>query len=194
MRRFALLASFVAVPLTAQGNPGSTRPLQVVVSGGAQVPTGSFGDYHDLGVHADVGLVVNIGGMRFRPELSYTRFKLKEVLTSPTAAAGTTGYSSDALSTLLGGFANLELPLGHGAVQPFVLGGLGAVDINSDATTSTDALKKVKASINIGAGIRFRMGGIGGVIEARLNNIPGSDPNAYFKDVKTIPVTFGLVF
>ena len=31
-------------------------------------------------------------------------------------------------------------------------------------------------------------------LEARFNNVPASDTEAFFRDVKIIPVTFGLVF
>lgn len=201
MRVMLFLANLgAAAPVAAQLPP--QRPIQIVVSGGFQLPTGSFADYHDLGVHADVALSVRAGGMRLRPELTYSRFNLKESFTLPSilsqrgAAAGgmRAGPYDDALSTLLGGFANLELPLSQGSFQPFLLAGVGAVSLSSDATLDADALKDVKASISLGAGIRFRLGSIMGLIEARLNNVPTDDARAFFKDVRTVPVTFGLVF
>ncbi len=190
----------LAAPVAAQFP--SQRPIQIVVSGGLQVPTGSFADYHDLGLHADVALSVRAGGLRLRPELTYSRFNLKEAFTLPSAfnQAGTAaggmraGPYNEALSTLLGGFANLELPLSQGSFQPFLLAGVGAVSLNSDATLDAESIKEVKASLNVGAGIRFRLGGIMGLIEARLNNVPTDDTRAFFKDVRTVPVTFGFVF
>jgi hypothetical protein len=174
------------------------------VSGGLQVPTGGFGDVHDLGTHADASIVFSgLGGLRLRPEISYARFKVKEAIDglstqrlSPMGAAGGMRRDaySDAVSSLLGGFANIELPLGHGGFQPFLLGGVGAVSVKSDATLNSLESSDVKASINLGAGVRFRLGGIGGLIEARLNNVPAGDSKAYFKDVRSVPVTFGLVF
>lgn len=188
---------------SAQG-PRSTRPVQLVVSGGLQVPTGGFGDVHDLGTHADASLVFSgLGGLRLRPEISYARFKVKDAinglstqrLSSMGAAGGIRRDAyTDALSTLLAGVANIELPLGHGGFQPFLLGGVGAVSVKSDATLAALKSSDVKMSLNVGGGIRFRLGGIGGLIEARLNNVPAGDSKAYFKDVRTVPVTFGLVF
>lgn len=200
MRALLFALALLPAALAAQS---TERPLRVIVSGGLQVPTGGFADYHDLGVHADAALLLSVGGFKFRPELSYSRFNLKDAFEVPSvlgqsggAAAG--GARRDAydgaLSTLLGGFANIELPLGQGGVQPFLLGGVGAVNVKSDAATAAEAVSDVKASFNIGAGIRFRLGGISGLIEARVNDVPSSDTRAFFKGVRTIPVTFGLVF
>lgn len=200
MRVAAFVFAFVPALLTAQA---AERPIRLVVSGGLQVPTGTFADYHDMGAHADVSVLLNIAGFRLRPELSYSRFNLKDDFDLPAlfgrsgnGAAG--GYRrdayDDAISSLLGGFANIELPLGRGAFQPFLLGGVGAVNVNTEATTAATAVKELKASLNVGAGVRFRMGPISGLVEARVNNVPSDDAKAFFKDLRTIPVTFGLVF
>jgi hypothetical protein len=186
--------------------PVTTRPVQLVISGGVQVPTGGFGDWHDLGTHYDASLIINaLGRVRLRPELTYARFKVKEALAvvsaQRNAAPGGAGAGAardlygDALSSVFGGIANLEVPLGPQGFQPFLLAGLGAVQLKSDATSAADALSEVKATVNLGAGVRFRLGGIGGLIEARFNNVPaGDNTSAYFSDVRTIPVTIGLVF
>ncbi|MBK8247223.1 MAG: outer membrane beta-barrel protein [Gemmatimonadetes bacterium] len=200
MRR--LLLVLACLPLSARAQ-GAERPFRLVVTGGLQLPTGSFADYHDYGVHADVGLQLKTGALRLRPELSYSRFGFKELSEVLTGLAGAPGGAaagarrdaySDAVTTLLGGFANLELPLGSGRVQPFLLAGVGAVKVASDATASTLSFSDVNASLNFGAGFRVRMGGISGLIEARFNNVPAGDTQAFFKDLRTIPVTFGFVF
>ena len=207
MRPYLLALALIGSGSLSQAQvPVATRPIQLVVSGGLQLPTGGFGDFHQMGAHADASLVINaFGGMRLRPELSYARFKVKEALTalsSRTSALGAAGgaagaradLTTDAVSSLMGGFANIELPLGPAGFQPFVLAGLGAVSVKTDASTAAEALSEVKASVNLGAGIRFRLGKLGGLIEARMNNVPTNDTKAYFKGVRTIPVTFGLVF
>lgn len=205
MRIALLLPALLGVTsLAAAQAPRSTRPVQLVVSGGLQVPTGGFGDVHDLGTHADASIVFSgLGGLRLRPEISYARFKMKDVIdglsTQRLSSMGLAGGArrdvyTDAVSSLLGGFANIELPLGNGGFQPFLLGGVGAVSVKSEATLDRLETRDVKASLNVGAGIRFRLGGIGGLIEARLNNVPAGDSKAYFKDMRSVPVTFGLVF
>ncbi len=78
-----------ATPMLAHAQPGgSTRPVTVIVSGGASVPTGGFKDYNDLGVHGDVSLLVRFAGqaIRLRPEFSYARFSVKqEAVTLPSS-------------------------------------------------------------------------------------------------------------
>jgi opacity protein-like surface antigen len=206
-RSLQAAAVLVGVVGTAAGAQGSTRPLQLVVAGGAAVPTGGFKDYHDLGVQADVGVLINVFGrsLRLRPQVTYARFKLKDALQYQTAlqtlAGGAVvardvvaGYGSEQLSRLLGGFANIEIPLGPEGFQPFLLGGVGAVDVQTDANSTGSRVSFNKASFNVGAGVRFKLGAIAGVLEARLNDVPSNDAKAYFKGVQTIPVTFGLVF
>jgi opacity protein-like surface antigen len=200
-----LLAS-AALTLTAAVAPAqmaSPRPIQLIVSGGVSVPTGGFGDSHDMGVHADASLLINALGrsLRLRPEMTYARFGVKELgaLLGTTSRHGSAGgrardAASAAVSSLLGGFANIEIPLGPAGFQPFLLAGVGAVKFKSDVSDGVSSIDATKTSLNLGAGVRFKLGPIGGLIEARFNNVPASDTETFFKDVKTIPVTFGLVF
>lgn len=205
MCRSLFVTALLVVTAISAGAQGSPRQVQLVVAGGLQVPTGGFGDVHDLGLHADASVLFNgFGSLRLRPEISYARFRIKEALGQLSgqrlAGVGAAGGAardeySGALSTLLGGFANLELGLGSGGFQPYVLAGIGAVSFKTDKSLDALEASDVKASVNLGAGVRFRLGGIGGMIEARLNNVPaGDNTRAYFKDVRSIPVTFGLVF
>lgn len=188
---FALCCG-ITVPCAAQETLFA-RPVRVVISGGMQVPTGDFADAHKLGAHAEVGVLIRAFGVQLRPELSYVRFpgQLLRALTAMPTTGNTA--TTDPLSTLLGGFANIELPLGSGRMQPYLLGGLGAVNLTSDVG-SIEQVSDVKASINVGVGMRFRMGGISGFVEARLNNVPAGDAQAIFKDLRSIPVSFGFVF
>lgn len=186
---------------TASAQMASTRPVQLVVSGGLSVPTGGFADVHDMGVHADASLLINAlgGSLRLRPELTYTRFGVKDLgsilgATVQDRRAGGVAAESDAISSLLGGLANFEIALGPAGFQPFVLAGVGAIKFKSDISDGVSSIDETKTMLNLGAGVRFRMGAIGGLIEARFNNVPTGDTHTYFKSVKTIPVTFGLVF
>ena len=194
------VASFLLVAATASAQRASTRPVQLIVSGGVSVPTGGFGDSHDMGVHADASLLINVFGqsLRLRPEMTYARFGVKE-LGALLNGAGIQGASarasvSDDVSSLIGGFANIEIPLGPPGFQPFLLAGIGAVKFKSDISDGASSIDATKTSLNFGGGLRFRLGAIGGFLEARFNNVPASDTEAFFRDVKIIPVTFGLVF
>lgn len=195
----AVACLLCGTPASAQ--MASTRPVQLVVSGGVSVPTGGFADVHDMGVHADASLLINALGtsLRLRPELTYSRFGVKALgsllgTTLQDRRAGGMAAGSDAVSSLLGGLANIEIALGPAGLQPFVLAGVGAIKFKSDISDGVSSIDETKTMLNLGAGVRFRMGAIGGLIEARFNNVPAGDTQTYFKSVKTIPVTFGLVF
>lgn len=208
---------FVALPyspLPAQDAP-TTRPVAVVVSGGAAVPLSGFRDYNDLGVHADVSLLLRVSSyaLRLRPEFSYGRFALKSnysavllsapaVSSAPHARSGHAslssadvlpGYrdeSSDA-STLLGFLGNIELPVARGV---YLLVGVGATSVTSGATAGTQDVSQTGLTYNGGAGVRFRMGAISGFLEGRVKNVSLDQGRALFSEVRTIPVSFGLVF
>lgn len=202
----ALSGAVSSLPARAQ-LPGSTRPISVVVSGGATVPTGSFKDYHDLGMHADVSLLLNLFGqsLRLRPELTYGRFAISDEIRASlglsrqgalaSMLAGGTAKSAaldgDAVSTLLGGFGNVEIPLAGGL---YALAGIGAVGLSTDVTSGGQSLSTTNLSYNGGAGLRFKLGAIAGFIEGRLTGISVDKGRALFRDVRTVPVTFGLVF
>lgn len=220
----AALWGTATVPAWAQGAV-STRPVSVVVAGGASVPVGGFKDYNDLGVHADVSLLLRFAGqsIRLRPEFSYARFNVKSIeipqvtsnwagMVSPNRAASataggrpTTGGQfittsalppppsplADGASTLLGLLGNIEVPLAGGL---YVIGGVGATNVKSGASSSANDVSQTALTYNGGAGIRFRLGGISGFIEGRLKDIAVDQGRALFSDVKTVPVSFGLVF
>lgn len=200
MRSFiAAAVAYLLYGTTASAQMASARPVQLVVSGGVSVPTGGFADVHDMGVHADASLLINAlgGSLRLRPELTYSRFGVKDLLFgTPLQDQGAGGLAagSDAVSSLLGGLANIEIALGPTGFQPFVLAGVGAIKFTSDISDGVSSIDETKTMLNLGAGVRFRMGAIGGLIEARFNNVPAGDTQTYFRSVKTIPVTFGLVF
>lgn len=194
----AVASLLAAAPLAAQVPGSSGRPISIVFSGGATVPTGSFKEYHDFGFHGDVSVLLRLfgAGIRLRPEITYGRFSVKDAIQSAlkgTSGAGTSNaaYSSADVSTLLGAFGNIEFPLVGGL---YLLGGVGAVGLSSEVTTSTTPLSETKLSYNGGAGLRFKIGGISGFVEGRLANLAVEKGAALFKDVKTIPVSFGLVF
>lgn len=192
-------------PLQAQFT-GNTRPVSLVISGGATIPTGSFKDYHDLGVHGDAALLINLLGksLRLRPELTYGRFSISDKLSTalalsralrpallPSGRHAAAAYSSSDVSTLLGGFGNIEVPLAAGL---YVLAGVGAIDLKTDATTTGASFSATNLSYNGGAGVRFKLGSIAGFVEGRISDIAIDKGKALFKDVRTVPVTFGLVF
>lgn len=205
------------------------RRIRLVVSGGLNVPTGGFSDYHDLGVQASGSALIRVVGKRFRirPEVAYAQFgvledkvrrlaqsagiaDVQEARLSRVAMGGATSdvarvaggpklpdltkLRDGAISSLLGTFANIEIPLGPGGFQPYVIGGIGAVAFRTDVTTVNEAIDGVQWAYNAGAGLRFRLGPLGGGLEARLRQIPVDEAKTFFKNVVAVPVSFSLVF
>lgn len=99
-----------------------------------------------------------------------------------------------AISSLLGTFANIEIPLGPDGFQPYLIGGVGAVAFRTDVTTVNEAIDGVQWALNAGAGIRFRLGPIGGGLEARFREIPVDGARTFFDHVTAIPISFSLIF
>jgi hypothetical protein len=99
-----------------------------------------------------------------------------------------------AISSVLASFANIEVPLGPRGLQPYIIGGVGAVSFRTDVTTVGEAIDGVQWGYNAGAGIRFRLGPLGGGLEARFRGIPVNEAKTFFHSVSTVPVSFSLVF
>lgn len=209
----ALGVASLPSPLLAQNAP-QTRPIALVISGGAAVPLSGFRDYSDLGVHADVSLLVRVASFaaRLRPEFTYSRFGLKPrpivlLQTAPPASGlGTRmgsasmssadvvegyGQGTGSASTLLGLLGNVELPLASGF---YLLAGVGATSVTTGATTASGDVSTTGLTYNGGAGLRFHLGAITGFIEGRMKGISLDKGRALFGDVRTVPVSFGLVF
>ncbi len=243
MRRWPvalLLLAASAAPLrgqdtaAAQGTPlAPERRVRLIVSGGLNVPTGGFSDYHDLGVQASGSALIRVVGRKFRlrPEVAYARFGvLEDKVRRLAQSAGIASVTHDArapgrarlaqgmvagasarvaggpklpdlgklrdgaISSVLGTFANIEIPLGPRGFQPYLIGGVGAVSFRTDVTTVGEAINGVQWAYNAGAGLRFRLGPIGGGLEARFRGIPVDEAKTFFHNVAAIPVAFSLVF
>ena len=165
---------------------GSTRPVNLVISGGLTVPSADLGDFHDPGIHYDASLIFNIPGfpISLRPEFSLTRFKLKEpVLSAPNA---------DDVTNMMAFMGNIELPLGGGL---YVLAGGGLLSLTAaDGLTGAEEEASKKFTFDAGAGFRFSLGSARGFVEARIGAASYDEGKVGFSKAQFIPVTFGLVF
>lgn len=208
----AIVTSLVSIAPTAWSQ-SSPRSVAGIVSAGVAIPSGSFKEHHDLGFHAAVSALVRLSGqgLRLRPELSVSHFSIKEpigvvVPLSVNPAVGgldrTRGRTASAqvapddegtsgASTLLSVLGNVELPLARGA---YLVGGVGGTRVSSEANRSGDTVQQTALTYIGGAGVRFRLGGIAGFVEARWQNLSADDAKFSFTSVRTIPVTIGLVF
>lgn len=205
----AAVLVLAALP-TRAWSQAPARPMAIVASGGAALPSGAFGDDHTVGVHGAVSLLIRLAGegLRLRPELGVGRFGLKDgvgtvvpLAMSPAAAAMSRtagarvvpGDGSDAVgaSTLLSLLANLELPLARGA---YLVGGVGATRINTLAASRDRDVNQTALAYNGGAGVRFRVGRVEAFVEARLHALSLDEERVAFSGVRTIPLAIGVVF
>jgi hypothetical protein len=183
--------SLTTVPLCAQNRGGGPRIIQFVVNGGAAVPTGKFSDAHDMGLHAAGSIILNVLGLRLRPEATWTKFNIKDAFKNnlPCTPPGcTTGAGS---TQMIGAMGNIELPLFAGL---YVIGGVGELSLSTDNAAGAATFKGAKFTIDGGAGWRARVGAISVFLEGRVNSVYTDQGAVNWKDVKVIPVTFGLVF
>lgn len=170
----------------AQGRGGANnRPVRVVISGGLTLPSGDLKDLHDTGFHYDAALLVRFAGVpiSLRPELSLTRFSLKNA-----AGSGGSGYGSGD-TQMLGALGNLEVPLAGGL---YVMAGGGLLNLKTPDATGD--ISQSKVTFDAGAGLRFNLGSISGFVEGRMGTASYDQGKFGFSKAQFIPITFGLVF
>lgn len=186
-----LFASSSAAGQPANFGAANTRPVRLLVGGGANVPLGDFGDSYDAGFNVQGALLLNLGGfpLRLRTDVQYARMPLKELASS---LAGS-GYGDDN-ATLFGGLLNVTLPLGVGPVRPYLMAGLGAFNVDPAQLSAAAVESSVEFAINGGAGLQIRLLGIDAFVEARLSNIYTDKGALDTKSIQMLPVTFGLIF
>jgi opacity protein-like surface antigen len=193
---FCLVLSLFAMGAagsSAAAQARSSRPVQLVVSGGLTLPAGDLKDFHDTGFHYDASLLVSFAGipLTLRPEVSLTRFKLK---TSQLGYSSGPGYSSGDVTQMVGALGNIEVPLAGGL---YVLAGGGLLQLKTpDGSTSTSSsdISQSKITFDAGAGLRFKLGGISGFLEGRIGSASYDQGKFGYSKAQYIPFTFGLVF
>lgn len=182
---------------------GSTRPISFAFGGGASVPIGSYKDALKAGWNGQGSLIFNLGGLplALRADLNYNKFTFKEDLTFSSSGSGGTFAPSDEITQqILGGLANITIPLGMGPVRPYITAGLAGFNIKTklgDAVPGAEDDSETKFAVNGGAGISLRLLGASAFIEAKLNNVYTDKKfisNRELKALQFVPVTFGFVF
>ncbi|MCC6928262.1 MAG: hypothetical protein IT359_04630 [Gemmatimonadaceae bacterium] len=206
------IASLGALPAASLQAQRSERPFALAVGGGIALPTGEFGDTHGQGTQGTASLLVRLAGqrMRFRPEVSYARFRLERtgagnvdpLAVSPLEArakgrsAGAAVVARDVATeprhtALVTALANVELPLARGS---YLIGGVGLSRVRTTDATTGDALNANALAYGGGLGWRTRLGRVEGFVEARLQRFSIEAGRAYFSDAQLAPLTIGVVF
>jgi hypothetical protein len=172
---------------------GTSRPVRIMVGGGASVPTGDFSNVYKTGYNVQGSLLINFAGfpINLRTDVNYSQLKLKDLLAQPVP--GGSAYGDDA-AKLLGGLVNLSIPLGVGPIRPYVMAGLGAFNVDYGQVGTTPGESSVEFAVNGGAGIMLKLFGIEAFIEGRVNNVYTDKGVIDTKSIQMIPVTFGIIF
>jgi len=190
---FSLFSSAAAAQPANFGMGGSSRPIRIMIGGGASVPTGDLSNIYETGYNVQGSLLINFAGfpINLRTDVNYSRLKLKDLLTTPTP--GGAGYGDDA-AKLLGGLVNLTIPLGIGPIRPYIIAGLGAFNVDHAQVSTAPSESSVEFAVNGGAGIALRLFGLEAFIEGRINNVYTDRGVIDTKSIQMIPVTFGIIF
>jgi opacity protein-like surface antigen len=202
---YAVLGT-AATPAAAQmrmDQQGSARPISFAFGGGASVPVGTYKDALKAGWNGQGSIILHFAGfpLALRADLNYNSFKFKKDLPfSPGGGTGTINTSDDITQQILGGLANVTIPIRMGPISPYVTAGLAAFNIKtklSDAVPGADDQSDTKFAVNGGAGLSMRLMGVSAFIEAKVNNVYTDKKfisNKELKSLQFVPVTFGFVF
>ncbi len=197
----AVLATAVATPAHAQDRQ---RPIRIGFSGGGAVPTGDLSTIASAGMAVQGFVQVAPSGLpgTFRIGALYSRFAGKDgvSLTLPPTPEGSGLPRPTAPvdgTQLLGGLASARFDLSKGSVRPYLIGGVGAINVRQQFATlqSGGTTNEVRFSVDGGAGFSFNLAGADAFLEARFTNIFGTDKIApELSAIRVIPISFGVVF
>jgi hypothetical protein len=168
--RLAALAAALLIAPVVLANAQLATSLSVAA--GASLPIGSFGDAHDVGYHAlvGVGLQAPLTPLGFRFEGVFNEFER----TSSNANA----------TRVYGGIANGLVYLEGGHTGFYVIGGVGAYRVERPSVIDGNLNE---LGVNIGGGYRFALTGFSAYVESRYHHIVNANVNF-------IPITFGVTF
>ena len=189
---FALALGFTAVHSAAgqlgMDSPGSPEQhlVRMGFAGGVVVPTADARNALRNGVQGQGFLLINLGGFPLRLNLGYQHFNLAQSLT--TSGTGT--------STILGGGAGTQIDLLRGPVRPYLLAGLGGFNVNSVANGTSGSMSTSQFSFGIdgGAGLAVSLGRLSAFVEGRVQNVYSDRGVINAKSIRSVPVSFGILF
>jgi Outer membrane protein beta-barrel domain len=169
-----LLAGAALVLMTAL-SAGAQTPI-LGVAGGLSVPTSRYGRPLDVGfdfqASADVRPVP--GPLEFRGDVLWSRF-----------AVSNPGIGS---SNIVGGTFDAVLSAPTPGLSPYVLGGIGAYDVEVGSDVSHHS--RFGTGLNVGAGVRFGLGPfLHAFVETRYHVVYASP---FGGNTTFIPILVGL--
>jgi opacity protein-like surface antigen len=194
-RVFLSLFLFMAAAgiASAQGAPG----FRFGITGGADFPLQDQSDVYKTGWNGGLLFAINFGdtpfGLRF--QATYDEMHLKEFALFPNASGKT---------RIIAGVGDLVIGARHGAVQPYLIGGVGAYDLRFSGQDFSDnpfSDSTTRFGWNAGGGLAFPLGSTSRMfVEARYTSV-SVDSDRFSNSIHTggtrftfLPVNLGFVF
>jgi hypothetical protein len=179
MRNVMVLAAACAI---AAGPLAAQRPLALGVAGGVALPQGAFGDAVDVGWRGLVTLALSspMQPLGLRVDAAHDRFAF-----GGDAAAALRGGRQTVTSGTLN--VTYRLPMTRSALSPYLIGGLGAHHLACAGDATCDGTTRF--GWNAGLGTRLTGLHLRTFVEARFQAVSLAG-----RDVRYVPVTFGLLF
>ena len=186
---------------------GAAAPLMAQKAGlgfgasiGANVPNGDYSNGTKTGLVANGFIGLGTGRFGLRGELFWSRSDLDNAI---IRKVGDAVLPSDGVGdvtgnvNLIGGTANIVLPLTQSVVKPYLIGGVGVYNrrVSQNVAGTVDEFQSLKDSqsrkIGYNGGVGLSIGGVGPsfFIEARYMSV-ATTPNR----TKFIPVVVGFTF
>ncbi len=179
-------AAIAFVPSMSQAQRHSaSQPLHFGIGAGVAMPMSDWSDVVGTGFHLEGVGTKNLSGspMFLRGEAAFTMFGSKTLATGLGAGNDWKGSGSQLAGMFDVGYNFVSTS----SVKPYVLGGLGlhhsTMKVDFGGSTASDS--KDDLGVNLGGGMRFKMGGRVAYLEARYISAG---------DVKSLPIGFGLEF
>jgi opacity protein-like surface antigen len=153
------------------------NPFEIGGALGAAVPVGDLADFVDMGYNATFVVGYNPQflpvGLRF--DAAYNEFGVSDI--------------DDANINIPSFTANAIFKLPTGGFTPYLIGGAGLYRPGGEAGGFSESENKF--GWNAGGGISMPLSGFKVFVEARFNQVRGSDGEA---NANFVPITFGAIF
>ncbi len=169
----AMAGLFLAAPLAASL---AQTGAHFVIAAGATIPTGTFGDNHDVGYHGTVGI-------ELRPPLSPLGFRVEGMYNEFNQSNGNDkAHAAGVIANAIYSLSQISLAPGSSL---YAIGGIGYYSTKDPVFFDTSSQSNV--GWNIGGGFRFPLTGFSAYVEARYHHVSNAD-------FSFVPITFGLMF
>ena len=162
--------------------------IRIGFGGGFSVPTSDYRSALENGVNGQAYLLLDPGfGFPLRFNLGYQKFDYKAAVLNAV-----TGQQR-----ILSGVAGTTFSLFQiGPIRPYIAAGLGAFQLSTDytGTTAPNDTTSMRFGIDGGAGLAFKLGRLEAFVEGRVQNVYTESGVIDTKTIRSVPVTFGILF